>query len=363
MSSVSIADYRLNNQRIAGQGFDQPEDVVRWMGALQAQDYAQAVWALGLRMRSGTLAAVEQALDEGRILRTWPMRGTVHFVTPQDARWMLKLTAARVIAADARRLHQLELTVAIMERCHDLFRQALQGRRRLPRPAMLQLLEEAGISTASQRSYHILWYAAQSGVIFIGPMQGKQQTFGLLEEWTPATPQPAPEEALAELCRRYFTSHGPATVHDFAWWGGLTLTQARRGLADARPHLSSLRVAEREYWLAADAPPPAPEPQAAWLLPGFDEYLLGYRDRSAVLAPEHAGRVVPGGNGVFYPTVVVSGQNVGVWKRAQRRHGLSLTISPFTPVPGLEERIAPATEAYAHFVGQPVTAAVQLPIL
>jgi hypothetical protein len=363
MNSASIAEYRLQNQRIAGQGFEQPEDVVRWMGALQAQDYGQAVWALGLRMRSGTLAAIEQALEEGRILRTWPMRGTIHFVTPQDARWMLKLTAARIIAADARRLQQLELTVAIMERCHDLFRRALEGRRRLSRPAMLQVLEDAGISTASQRSYHILWYAAQCGVIFIGPTQDKQQTFGLLEEWSPDAAQPAPEEALAELCRRYFTSHGPATVHDFAWWSGLTLTEARRGLADARPHLASLQIGEREYWLAADAPTAAPDPQAVWLLPGFDEYLLGYQDRSDVLATEYASRIVPGGNGVFYPTVVVGGQNAGVWKRTQQRHSVSLTISPFAPVPSLEERLAPARDAYAHFAGQSVTMTVQPPIL
>ncbi len=233
MNYRDIGFHRLSNQHIAGEKFEKPEEVVKWMGALQAQDYGQSVWAIGLRTRSGTLADVERAIEDGTIIRTWPMRGTIHFVPPEDARWMLKLSAARMLAADGRRMAQLELTVDILVRCQDLFYHALSGGKRLSRPDLMTLLEDAGISTQHQRGYHILWYCAQNGVICLGPMQGKQQTFELLDEWSPGSRDLPREEALAELARRYFSSHGPATVHDFAWWAGLTVTDARLGLEAA----------------------------------------------------------------------------------------------------------------------------------
>lgn len=355
MQVQDIGFYRLANQHIDGAPFEKPEDVVQWMGALQAQDYMQAVWAIGLRTQAGTLAAVEQALEDGRLIRTWPMRGTIHFVPPQDARWMLALSAARVLAADGRRMAQLELTVDIIDRCQDLFCNALRGGRRLSRPAMMALLEAAGISTRQQRGYHILWYIAQRGVIYLGPVQDKQQTFGLLDELAPDTQARSPEEALAELARRYFASHGPATVHDFAWWAGITVTEARRGLEAIKAELVSETFEGKDYWMNTGARPPASEAESCVrLLPGFDEYLLGYKDRSAVLPADHAQKIVPGNNGVFLPMIVVAGQVVGTWKRSLKKKTADITLCPFTPLDHLEDQVVEAARVYAEeFIGLP----------
>jgi hypothetical protein len=209
-ASTDIGRQRLSNQRIGGKGFEWPEEVVRWMGAIQAQDYAQSLWAIGLRLGSATAADVERAVAEARIVRTWPVRGTIHFVPAEDVSWMLKLSAARVLAADGRRLGQLGLDRETLQRCGRLFRDALEGGRRLSRQSMMELLEGAGIGTGGQRGYHILWFLSQAGLICPGPMQDKQQTFVLLDEWVPASRELSREEALAELAERYFASHGPA---------------------------------------------------------------------------------------------------------------------------------------------------------
>ena len=356
MTDTEIARRRLVNQRIEGERFEKPEEVVRWLGAIQAQDYPQALWAVGLRLRSATVADVERAVAEGRILRTWPMRGTLHFVPPEDARWMLELSASRVLARDGRRLGQLGLDEVLMERCKELFYVALRGNRRLSRPEMMRLLEEAGVRTEGQRGYHILWYLSQEGMICPGPMQGKQQTFVLLEEWVPNLRELSREESLAELAGRYFASHGPATVHDFAWWAGLTVTEARSGLEARMPGLISEKIDGKEYWMASDAPDHTAYDEAGvHLLPAFDEYLLGYRDRTAALAREDASKIVPGGNGVFRPTIVVGGRVVATWKRRLRKNAIDLTLDPFAPPVDWEERALGAAGSYSDFVGLPLS--------
>ncbi len=207
---------RLLNQRIIGKKPDKPEEVVKHLGALQAQDYHQALWAIGLRLQSGIAIDIEQSIADRKIMLTWPMRGTIHFVPPGDAKWMLKLLAPRVLAQDKRRLEQLELTPEIIERCKLMIHDALHGNKRISRPNLMQMLEEAGISTKNQRGYHLLWHIAQSGLICLGPREGKQQTFVLLDEWVPDAKEVSMDEALSLLAERYFGSHGPATVQDFA---------------------------------------------------------------------------------------------------------------------------------------------------
>lgn len=357
LTNTKLAHLRLHSQSIAGPLCTDPAEVVRSLGAMQAQDYHQAVWAIGLRTQQATLADVEQAIEERKILRTWPMRGTIHFVPAEDARWMVQLGAARMIAADKRRQGQLELDAAILERCQALFYDALHGGKRLSRASLLQVLEDAGISTAQQRGYHILWHAAQIGLICLGPMQDKQQTFVLLDEWVPNSRQLSREEALAELARRYWRSHGPATVHDFAWWTGLTVTDAKAGLAAAKPELIAETINGKEYWITNDPPVHSlHDPSDIYLLAGFDEYLLGYQDRSAVLAPEHATRVVPGNNGIFFPIIVVAGQVVGTWKRSFKKNGVDIVLSPFAQLDVAEERVIEAAKRYSDFLGLPLAA-------
>ncbi|GAP12418.1 protein containg Winged helix DNA-binding domain [Longilinea arvoryzae] len=355
MNKLDLAALRLRNQRIQAGRFEHPEDVASWMGALQAQDYAQAVWALGLRTQTATLADVENAITAGKLIRTWPMRGTLHFVAPQDAGWMLNLSAERSFAAARRRNEQLELDAGVFERSQRLFFDALQGHHLLTRSQIMELLEQAGISTQGQRGYHILVQAAQSGLIYMGPMLGKQQSFGLLNELAPQSRSFSRAEALAELATRYFTGHGPASVRDFTWWAGLKLSDARAGLAAARG-LTRLRIDEIEYWLPAEDldgnETAKPNPH---LLPGFDEYFIGYSDRSALIEGKYLARIVPGGNGVFYPMLVVGGQVVGVWKRAVKNRGLEINLTPFQALKIPEEQIGPAAERYARFLGLPLT--------
>jgi hypothetical protein len=358
VTDTDIVRQRLFNQRIEGEKFEKPEEVARWLGAIQAQDYLQSLWAIGLRLRSATVADIERAIADGKIVRTWPMRGTIHFVPSEDAKWMLKLSASRMIAKDGRRLEQLGLDGEIMERCKELFYDALRGNKRLSRPDMMKLLEDAGISIKNQRGYHILWYVSQTGLICLGPMQDKQQTFVLLDEWVPDSRELSREEALAELAGRYFASHGPATVHDFALWAGLTVTDARSGLETAISGLVSAQMNGKEYWMTRDSPGHlAHDESSVHLLPGFDEYLLGYKDRGAVLDVEHAPKIVPGKNGIFLPTIVVAGRVVGTWKRRLKKNSIDITFSPFVQLGDSEERVVEAAKRYSDFVGLPLASA------
>jgi hypothetical protein len=351
-----LALQRLFNQHIGGRKFQQPEEVVRWMGAVQAQDYQQALWAIGLRTHAATLADVERAIAAGKILRTWPMRGTLHFIPQEDVKWMLKLSASRMLNRDGRRQAQLELDHEILECCGKLFVEALSGGGRLTRLEMMQLLERENIRTTGQRGYHILWYSAQTGLICLGPMQGKQQTFVLLDEWATHSRDLSREAALEELARRYFFSHGPATLPDFARWAGLPVSEARSGLEAAKPDLTGEKIDGNDYWMGSDAAGSLPHlPSEAYLLPGFDEYLIGYKDRSAVLAEEFVQRVIPGKNGIFQPVVVFAGQVAGVWKRSIKKKSVEVTLMPFTTGGDWEARAAGAARCFSEFLGLPLT--------
>ena len=342
---LDIADRRLRNQRIAGAGFKRPGEVVAWLGAVQAQDYLGALWALGLRMKTAKEETVEQAIAERAIVRTWPMRGTLHFVAPADVRWMLALMAPRVIAGRPARYRQLELDQAVFDKSRDLLVSALEGGRQLTRDATYEVLEAAGISTGGQRGIHILQRLALDGLLCFAARQDKQPTFALLEEWVPAARMLDRDEALAELANRYFTSRGPATLQDFTWWSGLTVADAKKGIELAGPRLQK----EATYWVGKNVPAATPAP--AYLLPPYDEYTIAYKDRSAVLDPAHGG--VVSGNGIFYPTIVLDGQVAGTWKRELKKDSVVITLSPFKPLKKKErEAIASAAERYGDFLGR-----------
>jgi hypothetical protein len=326
---MNIPFYRLHNQRIASTTFQNPGDVVRWLGAVQAQDYLGALWAVGLRMESTVERNVEQALADRTILRTWPMRGTLHFVASEDARWMLELMTPRVLAASARRLQkQYGLDDAVFARSRDAFVRALQGGRQLTRNAMYQALEDAGIPAAGQRGLQILWRLAQEGLICFGAREGKQQTFVLLDEWVPGARRLEREEALAELAIRYFISHGPATVQDFAWWSGLAPAAAVAGLESARSDLMQETLDGQTYWFSPSMPPSEKASPTACLLPAFDEYTVAYKDRGAVLDPAYAKESEYG----LSPVMVLDGKVVGTWKRTLEKKSVAVTLSPFSSI-------------------------------
>jgi hypothetical protein len=355
---MDIPRIRLASQHLSGGTFDTAEEVVRWMGAMQAQDYGQALWAIASRMKHGTIADVEKAIADHKILRTWPMRGTIHFIPAEDTDWMLKLTGVRMLAADGRRQRQLDITPDIIATCADLLKKKLKGGKRLSRPEIMELLESNGISTAAQRGYHILYALALSGMICMGPLAGKQQTFVLLDEWVPKPRQLTADEGLGTFAKRYIQSHGPATVRDFATWTKLTLTESRKAFSLAEG-VESKTINGIEYWVSANVS--APKAAKAYLLAAFDEYFIGYKDRDAVIDPAHKDKVVPGGNGVFKPTLIVDGQIAGVWQKTIKKDTVEIKITPFWPLEIDIGALQKAAEPFASFIGKSATIEV-LPI-
>ena len=352
MTTEEIALQRLLNQQIARPAFAHPGEVVAWLGAVQAQDYLGALWAVGLRTADATEQTIEQALAERTIVRTWPMRGTIHFVAAADVRWMLELLAPRVVRRTAARRAQLGLDETTIAASAEVIAGALQGGKQLPRNAIYQLLERANIATGFSRGLHILGRLAHDRLLCFGARAGKQPTFALLDEWAPGAKSLPRDEALATLSLRYFTGHGPATVQDFMWWSGLSTAEARAGLASVAARLGCERIGGQEYYFAQGLPATASPPDAS-LLPPFDEFLVGYRDRSAALDPRCKALVVPGGNGIFNPIVVIGGRVVGTWKRAFKKDSVVLTFSPFTAFTESEaDAVAAAAGRYARYVGK-----------
>jgi hypothetical protein len=349
-------------------GGTSPADVVARLTAMQAQDYLGALWSIGLRCSPETTeAAVEAAIAHRLIIRTWPMRGTLHFVAPQDVRWMLALLAPRVIARSAGRYAQLGLTDGDFARSRELLAEALAGGTALTRADAIARLESGGIDTAGQRGYHILGRLAQEGLLCLGPMRGRQQTFVLLDEWVPPTGDATAlsrDDALGRLAARYFDAHGPATLADFAWWAGITKADARTDIGAASPAPETVTIGGAEYWLTRNASAgtalgPEPSAPTVRLLPGFDEFMLGYTDRSLQLG-EHRdtyGSAVSA-NGAFSSTIVVDGRIVGTWKRVLKPGRVEISTRPFRELSGPERRgLAEAAERYGRFLGREVVIA------
>ncbi|MGI8433404.1 MAG: winged helix DNA-binding domain-containing protein [Nocardioidaceae bacterium] len=345
-----VALLRLVAQRLVGPAEESARDVVGWMTAMQAQDLPGATTSVTLRSERRTREDVFDALRTGAVVRSWPMRGTLHLVPAQDLRWMLGLTSARMVKAAERRRADLGLDDATRGRASALAGAALAGGRALRRGELYATWEAAGISTDGQRGIHLLGYLCQTGLLGLGPMRGLEQCVVLLADWSPDARVLERDEALGELALRYFRSHGPATDKDLAWWTKLTLSDVRTGLAVAQSQLAVLEVDGVSYFMDPTTPDrlAACRGQASGvlLLPGFDEFLLGYQDRSAALAPEHAQRVVPGGNGMFLSTVVADGSVVGTWKRARQAGRTTIKATPFSAfTTAVAEAIDPAFQA------------------
>ena len=333
-SPHEVALLRLVAQRLAGPPLPDAATTVRWLTAVQAQDSPGALTSVALRTEGGTRAVVEAALDAGEVVRSWPMRSTLHLVAAEDLGWIQQLCGPRVLAGAAKRRATLGLTEAEAERARELAVAALLGGGRRTRAALLRAFDEGGVATTGQRGYHLLWYLAQTGTLCLGPTDGGEQLFVLTDEWIAKPRRLDREEALAELALRFFRGHGPATVPDLARWSGLTVTDSRAGLALVRDQLGSIDVDGTEHLLDPATPElldtVREQARGLFLLPGFDEFVLGYGDRSAVLDPAFADRIVPGGNGMFRPTVVHDGRIVGTWRWTGKGAKRTAAAEPFT---------------------------------
>jgi hypothetical protein len=353
MTPYDITSERLCNQLIGCTNQDKVEGVVGWLGAVQAQDPEGAQWSAGLRLPGSTAADIGKAVAGRKIVLTWALRGTLHLVAAADIRWMLALLAPGIRAKRALRYRQLGLSPETFAAANQIMVQELEGGQPRTRTDLLAVLERAGISTADQRGYHLLGRAGLDGVICFGPPEGRQQTFVLLDDWVPHSPEMDRSAAMAELGRRYIASHGPATLKDFTWWSGLPAADARSALAGAGPGIRRKTRGSREYWLPEPVSPSRRGMAAAVLLPAYDEYLLGYQDRSHALDPRDAGKINLI-NGLARP-ILVSGRIRGSWKRVIAPEKIMVTINYFEPQNEDAERaVEAAVKRYGAFIGKPV---------
>lgn len=388
MTVRRLLDIRLERQQLARQRFTRPDQVVAWLGAVQSQDFTAAKWAVGLRLRKATDAGVERAFADGTLLRTHVLRPTWHFVTPADIRWMLALTAPRLRRIMGYYLRQHGVGEAILRRCLAVFERSLFGGRYLTRTELGDALVRARVGSRDRLLTnhvmgHLLGWAEIEGLVCSGPRRGKQFTYALLDERVPPVPSLSREEALSQLARRYFTSHGPASMEDFVWWSGLTLKDARTGTTLAGAALSRLDVDGRQYWSAAGATrasvtvmpsdrrprdsirgqgrKSAPDPgrsvmdprrsALAQLLPNYDEYIVAYADRAALMDEAIASRFRAKSSVLFAHTIVLGGQIVGTWTRSYKQSTVDVALHPLRTLNRTErESIDRALERFKRFV-------------
>ena len=353
MSRMDIARRRLLAQHLVTPALATPADVVRTLGAVQAQDYAGAKWALGMRMREATDAAIDRAFDEGSILRTHVLRPTWHFVTPADIRWLLALTGPRVKQAMMHYDRRLELDELLYRRSRNVVVRALRDGNHLTRTELRREIERARIEIpGTQRLAHVILRHELDAVICSGPRRGKQFTYALLDERVPPAPSLTRDEALLELTTRYFTTRGPATANDFSWWSGLTVADAKRGIEMAGRVLEREVIDSRTYWSVSGEPRRRTRSSLAHLLPNYDEYFIGFRDRSAIAQRLGARDLVKSGTVLTPHVAIIDGQLVGAWKRSIKDTAVVIELRLLANVSGPERKaLERASRSYAQFLG------------
>jgi Winged helix DNA-binding domain len=350
LTHADIAARRLVNQRVTRAALRRPADVVQWSGAMQAQEYEPAKWAIGLRTHDRTADPdVEQAFTDGAILRTHVMRPTWHFVAAADIRWMLELTAPRVHRALSSYCRHVGLDARTCVRATSIVERALGGGQFLTRAELGARLRAAGISLQLMPLSFVSLYAELEAVICSGPRRGKQFTYALVAERAPKAERLSRDEALATLTARFFKSHGPATIRDFVWWSGLTTADARRGLDINKAR--RFDVDDHSYWTIGAATGAATHDHRAHLLPIYDEYVVAYRDRAAV---PHGPSTIRSGSAkpvIFQHALVVDGQIAGTWRVARTAQPLRVDVTLLRPLTRPERRaVAEAVERYGRFL-------------
>lgn len=353
MKSLDIISRRLHNQRLVGKKFNTPEEVVDWFGAIQAQEYAPAKWALGKRINNASDEKIDKAFNEGRFLRTHVMRPTWHFVMPGDIRWMLKLTAPRVNQVLGYYNRKSGLNDKVFVRSNDIITKTLRGGKHLTRTEIVNELKKSKIATDDlQRSGHLMGRAELDAVICSGPRRGRQFTYALLEERVPKTKNLDRDESLAKLTWKYFRSHGPATLQDLVWWSGLTTADARAGLEMNKSKLMNEEVDGKTYWFTNTISLGKIPSPTAYLMSVYDEYTIAYKDRSALFDPRFEIKV---GNAIFNLVLVIDGRVAGMWKRTFKKDTVDITVNPYDKLNKAEKlAVTQAAENYSKFLNMKV---------
>ena len=352
--TLDIASYRLHNQHLSQADLHSPAEVVSWFGAVQSQDFAGAKWAIGLRTNGLSETDVERAFTDGSILRTHILRPTWHFVTPTDIRWMLALTAPRVRALLAYNDRRLELNRGIINKSNKVLTKILQGGNQLTRLELATTLQSQGINTDELRLAHLMIHAELDAVVCNGARRGKQFTYALLEERAPQNKTLEHQEAVVELARRYFRSHGPAALKDFVWWSGLSVADARLGIEAIKPEFDhEIRNAET-YWFTGTYSKDKKRGSKAYFLPNYDEYTVGYTDRSAIFDTSHINKLDARGSVLAQHVILTEGQIVSTWKRTLKKNTVEIEVRAFRELRKSEMKaVIQAAERYALFLDLP----------
>ncbi|HEX8270163.1 MAG TPA: winged helix DNA-binding domain-containing protein [Flavobacterium sp.] len=349
MTSKQIAQTRLQTQLLLQHTFTDVAQVVKHFGAMQAQDFAMAKWAIAVRLQCANDAAVELTLDQNHIVRTHVLRPTWHFVAAADIHWMLELSAPNIRRQSGSTNRQLGLDSVIFRKSNDIICKALEGGNHFTREELMAVLAQNGIPTDGLRSSHIMFEAELEGLVCNGIRKGKQQTYSLLDEKVANKIKYSKYEAIAELAKRYFTSHGPATIKDFGWWSGLSLADAKKGAVMNQDILECITSDSQQYYLPKELVLDYGE--SVHLLPAFDEFLISHKDRSASIHPDFANHAFTK-NGIFRPIIVVDGIVAGVWKRLVGKDKVTIETVFFEKVSKrVLNQIKEATHQYATFVG------------
>lgn len=318
MTLSDISNIRLINQQITATKFKTVKDIVGWMGATQAQDYAMAKWAIGARLPNSTVEMVEDAIDKGEIIRIHLLRPTWHIISADDIYWLLELTAPKIKASLRTRHKGLELTESVIGKTNVLIHDALTGGKHLTREELVAIFENAKIATSDNRTSHILLGAELDGIVCSGAAKDNKQTYALLNERIPKPKSLTKEESLERIARKYFTSRYPATLQDFVWWSGLSVGDARNALEMVKSNFVSEKIGSETYWFTNSFSIPKNDNNLTYLLPAFDEFLICYKDRSASL-PSNIQKKTVSDNGIFWPIIVLNGQVIGLWKRTIKK--------------------------------------------
>ncbi len=331
-----IPFYRLINQKIAATKFKKPAEIVSWMGAMQAQDFKMAKWAIGVRLPGLTEKIIEDAVNKGEIIRTHLLRPTWHFVTREDARWILELTAPHIKSGLKSRHKNLGLDTEAIKRSNRIIEKSLSGGNHLSREELMSELIKAKFDVSENRSSHFMLMAELEGIVCSGAAKGNKQTYALFDERVSKSKTIKREDALAKLAGRYFTSHGPATLQDFVWWSGLPVADARNAIEMVKSKFVSEMIDDKEYWFSDSIKIPKKVKESVYLLPAYDEFTISYTDRSAVLSPKLIDKAISN-NGIFRPIIVVSGQVVGIWKPVKTKDEISIETEFFKKITKLEK--------------------------
>jgi hypothetical protein len=329
---------------------------VGWLGAVQAQDYAGAKWALAQRMTDATDSALDQAFADGSILRSHLLRPTWHFATPEDIRWLLQLTGPRVHAVNAFMYRQSELDKATFKKSYAVLEKALRDGKQLTRTELASALGKAGISAKSVRLAYIIMSAELDGLLISGARRGKQFTYALLEERVPPVKALSREEALAEMLRRYFKTRGPATLTDFTWWSGLTMADAKKGIELVKSEFTKETINGQEYWFSDSKPGKKEKSPCAFLLPNYDEYFIGFKDRSAIGDIVRQANIPEYESALIGHVIVLNGQVIGGWRRTLSKKEVLVETTLLTKLGKAEKQlIEEAAERFGQFLELPVS--------